>query len=230
MTTDLYIEKFERIVDLLRYTGAYSSAVVTGTVYQFTSDVITNLAVKDYVKLDDTVKVRVTSIVSNKIFEAETFGEVIAANGIWKAMAPYSDYGSKKSINARLLEKGGYEFQYQKFPLIALRLPAPIDNVDGVSVMNANILIANFTNKQYIAQQRIANVFKPILYPLMTRFLDMVKRSGEFISYNSDYTQMDRLFYGTEAGDDQNIASVFDDPLDAVELRNLKLNFIKENC
>lgn len=224
---DLYLDKFERVVDLLRVTGGYTAVLDSATIYTVVSDVETFLSVKDYLKLE-AVPVRVVEIVDDKTFKVDTLSQVIVLAGIWKAMAPYSDYGTRKTINAKLLEKNGYEFKYQKYPLIALSMPAFIDH-GQISTWRAIILIATFTSKQQKPQERVANTFKPILYPLMKRFIEMCKKSGEFIMYNADYTQIDRMFYGTEAGE-QNIANVFDDPLDAVEIRDLELKFIEENC
>lgn len=227
--TDYYTDKFERVVDLLRYTGTYTATLFSGTVYTVVSNVITYLAVKDYLTLG-TTKVRVLSVVDSKTFTVDIFNGTIDLDGTWKALAPYSDFGTRKTINVKLKDKSGNEFKYQKYPLIALRLPASINSVGAVSTIQANILIATFTNKQYKPQERMANVFKPILYPLMNRFLEMCKRSGEFMMYNPDHEQIDRMFYGTSSGDEENIAQIFDDPLDAVELRNLELKYIEEGC
>lgn len=228
------VAKFERVVDLLRTTGTYTAVQVGITsVFTFTSNVDTFLDVDDYISLTDglsTVKVRVIAITSEKVFDAESAGQNIPASGTWKALAPYSDYGTRKTINAKLLQKNGGEFAYQKYPLIALRLPVIIDVSGEVARGDANILIAHFTRKQYNPQERIENVFVPILYPLQTLFLDMIRRSGEFLGYAKDYQTIDRMFYGTESGDEQNIANIFDDPLDAIELRNLKLEYLIDEC
>jgi hypothetical protein len=37
------------------------------------------------------------------------------------------------------------------------------------------------------------------------------------------------MFYGNETGE-ENIKNVFDDPLDAVELRGLKLSYLLDGC
>jgi hypothetical protein len=57
----------------------------------------------------------------------------------------------------------------------------------------------------------------------------MVRYSGEFNIYEPEYQQVDRMFYGNETGE-ENIKNVFDDPLDAVELRGLKLSYLLDGC
>lgn len=224
-----YIDKFERVVDLLRVAGGYVSAILSAEVHTVTSDVDVDLAVDDYLLFNGVAKARIVEVVDARVFKVKAFGGTIAGMGTWKAMAPYFTYGSRKVIDAMLLQKNGYEFVYQKYPLIALRLPAPIDDEGGVSTVDANILIATFTKKTSKPAERLATTFKPVLYPLYKQFLEMCKRSGEFINFNPDHTHIDRMYYGT-GGEDENIDSVFSDPLDAVELRNLRLNYILENC
>lgn len=223
-----YIEKFERVVDLLRVTGNYTAVLQLDGTYEVTSNVSTYLKVGDYLRLSG-LEVRTTAIISDKIFRVDPITQVIDLAGVWKAMAPYSDYGTRRTINMKLLQKNGAEYSYQKYPLIALRFPAPIRVTGDVATMNANILVAHFTNKTYRPEERVANTFDPILWPMTQAFLTMVKKSGEFSQFNHDYTQIDRMFFGTESGD-ENIANIFEDPLDAVEIRDLNLTFFTDGC
>jgi hypothetical protein len=225
---DYYIDKFERVVDLLRYTGNYTATLVLGTQYTIVSDVNTYLSVGDYLTLG-LVKARVLSIVDAKNFTVDSINTAVDGSGVWKALAPYSMFGTRKTINYELTAKNGNEFKYQKYPVIALRLPAPVVTDGGVATLQANILIATFTSKTQRPSERVVNTFRPILNPLVDRFLEMCRRSGEFLMFNPDHEQIDRMFYGT-GGDEEDIANVFDDPLDAVELRNLELRFLIEDC
>jgi len=221
------------VVNGMRVNGGYSAIVIPPTppnVYEIVSDVETFVKVGDYVYFNTATKGRVLTVIDYRRFTVDTFAETISLTGVWKAMAPYGDYGTRKTIDAKLKEKNGGEFAYQKYPLVALRLPAVVTTVGSISTVDANILITTFTNKQYKPQDRMELVFKPILYPLLYQFLDSIKLTGYFMGYHSDYTHLDRMFYGTESGDEQNIANVFSDPLDAIELRGLKLNYIIDQC
>jgi len=228
MGPESYIEKISRVVDLLRTTGSYTATLVSANLYELTSDVETYLEVGDYLTADG-YSVRVTSIVSDKIFQVDSIEQSIGLTGIWKSLAPYFEYGTRKVINQMLLEKNGGEYSYQKYPLIALRLPVPLSVDGGVASMDANILIAHFTEEQHRPKDRVEQVYEPLLWPLTKLFLSMVRKSGEFSGFDPGYTWIDRMFYGNEVGE-ENIANVFDDPLDAVELRNLRLKYFTDGC
>lgn len=229
MQPGAYIEKFERVVDLLRTTGTFVSVVtVDPEVYTITSNIEHYLSVDDYISLDDT-NVRVISIVDDYVFEVNVLGQAINASGIWKALAPYSYYGTRVVINQLLMDRNAGEYAYQKYPLIALRLPSTIRVNGAMASFSANILIAHFTGASLLPEERVEQKFQAILWPLKVLFLNMVRRSGEFNIYEPEYDQIDRMFYGTETGE-ENIKNVFDDPLDAVELRGLKLNFLIDDC
>ena len=228
-----YIDRFMNVVHSMRAGGFYNAVAILPAppnLYLITSDVETSVKVGDYIYFNVTTKARVLSVESYKSFTVDTFSSTLPLAGEWKALGPYSDYGTRKTINAKLKEKNSGEFSYQKYPLIALRLPATVSTENSISTVDCNILFATFTNKQYKPQERIENVFKPILYPLLFQFLDAIKRTGFFMGYRTDYTHVDRLFYGTEQGEEQNIANIFDDPLDAIEVRDLKLNYLIDEC
>jgi hypothetical protein len=229
MVEAAYIRKFERVVDLMRAKGTYTAVLISGTTWELTANLRHTLSVNDYIVLDNSYKVRVTQITSLAIFQIDAGTITMQSSGWWKALAPYGMYGTRKAINAKLLERNGGEYAYQKYPMIAFRLPATITKTKAVYTADANILIADFTKKTYKPDERIANKFEPILYPLRDAFLEACKRSGEFLNFEFDFMQIDRMFYGTEQAGEDNIANVFDDPLDAVELRDMKLKFI-EDC
>lgn len=228
MGPEAYIEKFERVVDLLRTTGNYTATLLAANSYEIVSDVDTYLEIGDYLTVSGAA-VRVTSIVSDKVFQIDSIEQSITLSGVWKSLAPYSDYGTRKVINQKLLEKNGGEYSYQKYPLIALRLPTPITVAGATASFNANILIADFTQETLRPEERVEQKFEPTLWPLTKLFIEMVRKSGEFNGFDPSYTQIDRMFYSNEAGE-ENIANVFDDPLDAVELRDLRLSFFIDGC
>lgn len=149
-----------------------------------------------------------------------------------QAGEPYYMFGSRREIDNRVIEKNEDKvFKYQKYPLIALVVspPPPVLVTGDVSQFLLNILILASTNKGYNAQERMENVFKPVLYPLYEDFLLKLKRSGLFMwegnQYRPSHTQFDRYQYGTQSseGTTQNI---FTDPLDAIEMVNLKLRVV----
>ena len=152
----------------------------------------------------------------------------------WNATAnasnPYYDYGKWLTITNKLLEKDNDKvFKYQKYPLIALRVPAECRVVNNLYTFTLNIAILDFTDKDYTEQERQENVFKPILYPLYEAFLKQLK--GQGFSYGPsnlqrpEHTVIDRYFWGSDAEQ----ANRFNDPLDAIEIIDLKISKQK-NC
>lgn len=143
-------------------------------------------------------------------------------------LMPFYLYGHRLEIANRLKEKEkDLVFKYQKYPLVALRLPVIEDVSDGVWHFTLNIAILTFTQKNYNSEQRYENVFKPVLYPLYERFLGEIKNSGLFMWPDDqeypEHQKVDRLFWGTEYSEG-NEKHIFNDPIDAIEIMGLKLN------
>ena len=142
---------------------------------------------------------------------------------------PYYMYGHRREIAARLLKKQtqGAPEKYRKYPLIALRLDTSERIVGSVSHFNLNIAIVHATQVQYNAEERYTNVFKPILYPLYELFFTKLREFGLFMWTGDlivpEHTKIDRPFYGT-AATEGNIKSVFADPLDAIEIVDLRIS------
>lgn len=225
------ISRISSIVSAMRVAGSYAVLENNGDIYTITSAVVTELSVDDYVTLND-LDYRVVEIVSPKIFKVTTNGGTAPElGGVWNAKAPYFMYGTRKTIDRDLLELSSGEFAYQKYPLIALRIPSSVRVTNGVvTVDDVNLLFATFTNKQYKMHERYENIIEPVLRPLVAKFLHTIKNTGYFSQLGLDYTYIDRPFYGTEVGGQDNIANVFSDPLDAIELRGLKVKFFEDNC
>ena len=146
------------------------------------------------------------------------------------AEMPYYMYGHRLEIANRLKEKDqDATNKYKKYPLIALRMDFPeAMGVKGSFEVTLNIAILAYTDKKYNAEQRVANVVKPILIPLYDRFITCLRQSGIFTFTTSNmlypqHTRIIRPFWGIDASE-RNEKYIFDDPLDAIEIVNLKLN------
>lgn len=151
------------------------------------------------------------------------------------SLAPFYMYGHRREISNRLLEKDKDEvYMYQKYPLIALRMDIAETISNGVYSYSLNLAILNFTDKNWNAEERMTNIFKPVLYPLYERFMSELQNSGLFMwTGNQDYpehTKIDRPFWGTDS-QEGNVKNIFNDPIDAIEIIGLKLNSTrKSNC
>jgi hypothetical protein len=143
-------------------------------------------------------------------------------------LMPFYMYGHRLEIANRLTEKTKDPvFKYQKYPLIALRLPVTEFVSDGMWRFTLNIAILTFTDKKYTSDQRYEHVFRPVLYPLYQRFLEEIRNSGLFVWPQDqefpEHTKIDRLYWGTQYSEG-NEKNIFNDPIDAIEIIDLKLN------
>jgi len=140
-------------------------------------------------------------------------------------LAPFYMYGHRLEISNRLTAAVNDSVRkYQKYPLIALKLDIPEPYVDGIAELNLNIALLAYTDKKWSAEQRMVNVFKPVLYPMYYRFLDELCKSGRFFWEGKvpAHTKIDRPYWGIESAE-ANTKYIFDDPLDAIEIVDLKI-------
>jgi hypothetical protein len=144
--------------------------------------------------------------------------------------APYFMYGSAKEINARLINKSkGKATVAQKYPLIALIIPFPENDIDsGLIGVELNMAILNNTKLNTNAEEKIQGNLKTVLTPLYEKLLYNIRISGKF-TWNGNqekppHEKFTRPFWGFPEDDMQK--TIFTDPLDAIELVNLKINYI----
>jgi hypothetical protein len=157
-------------------------------------------------------------------------------NGVSSAnqlLAPFYMYGHRKEIANRLRAKNADKvYMYQKYPLIALRMDIPEPYVNDMAELNLNIVILAYTDKNWNAEERMTNVFKPVLYPMYDRFFKELRKSGLFFWQDSvipNHTKVDRPFWGIE-NSEGNSKYIFSDPLDAIEIIDLKIKKNFKNC
>lgn len=130
-------------------------------------------------------------------------------------------YGHRKSIANRLNKRE------EKYPLVALKLDTSEDIVEGIQQFNLNLVIATLTKGQYTEELRMDKIFRPILYPLYIEFFKQLRNSGLFMWEGSHkyppHVKTDRHFLGiTEQ--EGNVKNIFNDPLDGIEITNLRIN------
>src|SRR5215217_455550 len=89
------------------------------------------------------------------------------------AEMPYYMPGHPMEIAGRIEQKNQDTiFKHQKYPLIALKLDTlePYES-GGFYEYDLNLAIIAYTEKNWNYEQRLQNVFKPILQPLYERFI-----------------------------------------------------------
>lgn len=146
---------------------------------------------------------------------------------------PYYDFGHRLEIANTLTEKEGTQYKYNRYPLIALRLDIPESIVNDMQQVKLNIAIITFTNENYKARERYCKVLEPILYPLYERFMKGLRNSGIFSwegpTQYPPHEVIDRPYWGI-ADTEGNVKNIFQDPIDAIEIIDLRLNKRISKC
>jgi len=119
-----------------------------------------------------------------------------------------------------------------KYPLIALFQDFEEPREGDFINLRLNMIIATLTDRNYKSAERYAVNFKPLLYPIYDRFIYDLSRSGYFQESSErdiKVTKIDRLFWGRNGlyGSESNI---FNDYIDCIELKDLKLKLKLKKC
>lgn len=149
------------------------------------------------------------------------------------ANMPYFMAGHPVEISNRLLDKNNKGQEYKKYPLIALKMDIEESFDEGLVDYNLNIAIFCYTDKNWNAEERIENVFKPVLAPLYDEFIKQLNYSGLF-QWEGDsrvppHKRILRPYWGNSQKNG-NTEHMFSDPLDAIEIQNLKLKKLFNEC
>lgn len=147
----------------------------------------------------------------------------------------YFDYGRYLEITRRLTEKqGGVTTPSKRFPLIWLVIPFNEHYGDTEQVCELSklqIMIACLTNKDSTTPDRMADNFVPRLFPIYDELIKQITISGFFseIGYNVPHDKINQPYWdGKENGPNQ--ANMFDDFIDAIQLKNIQLTVNEQTC
>lgn len=150
---------------------------------------------------------------------------------------PYYLYGHRAEMAKKLTatvagKKAGKNkiYAYNRYPAILLRLDIGETEANGLIEYNLNIAILDHTDAQYRADERTSKVFEPILEPLYKKFLYALGESGIFMwegdQEKPPHEKINRYFWGV-AETEKNVRNYFTDPIDAIELVNLRVKKVK---
>jgi hypothetical protein len=146
---------------------------------------------------------------------------------------PYYMYGHRREIANTLTLMENNQLQYTRYPLVALRLDIVEQVQNDLLEVNLNIAILTLTKENYNAAERYANVIVPVLYPLYEKLMSAIKRSGIYfwpgLSKYPPHTKIERPYWGTQF-QEGNAANIFNDPIDAIEILDLKINKRINKC
>lgn len=142
----------------------------------------------------------------------------------------YYDYGHPKEINQRLQDKAQSTDDKDKlFPLVILLTDIPIThNIPGFyGQAKLRILICNYTEAEYTAQERTDINFKPILHPIKKEFINQLSVYNLFTFETEPlFTETDCYYYGSQINDKNQ----FNDRIDAIEITDLLVNITAKIC
>lgn len=120
----------------------------------------------------------------------------------------------------------------KKYPLIALFQDfEEVRKGDFINV-KLQMIVATLTKNTLTAPERYTQSFRPELYPIYDALLDAIARSTYFDEATVkqiEHTKIDRLFWGRNGlyGSESNI---FNDYIDCIEIKDLKLKVKLKNC
>ena len=148
----------------------------------------------------------------------------IVSNITYGGSAVFFDYGNYIELANKLSLKNRNN---QKYPLFALiqDVTETETSEDGVyKIYDFNMIIAYNTRQDYTTQERLTNIFKPILQPLYRDLIEEIKSSNYFVIDREfiDHTKTNRYFLGSETPNQNRL----NDYVDVIEInfRNMKLN------
>jgi hypothetical protein len=149
----------------------------------------------------------------------------------------YFDYGHYNEVTRNLTSKDGSVSQKgKKYPLIWLVMDF-VEKVgattDYCELPDLQILIATVTTPAITAAQRIEKTFKPRLYPIYSELMDQIEQSGYFSVGDAEAIPHERIlrpYWGGQDGFGNGTANLFNDFIDAIQIRKLKLNVNESVC
>jgi hypothetical protein len=142
----------------------------------------------------------------------------------------YYKYGHPKEISIRLQELSNSPTEgHKKFPLVILFTDITIEKDEPGFYGSARLrmLIANITDREYISEQRTELNFKPVLHPIKEELIKQIGLHPQF-TYAGElkYKETDMYYYGSRIND----KNIFNDYIDAIELRDIEINIKNKIC
>jgi len=237
---DIYeADEIEAVFDFLTVEKNITDISETGGVSTITTNSVTLLDIIDKIYLQAGQIVTLNKINYSVLavsVSAKTF--TITATGLYHmSTAPIPvkvldvtkwnlainfKFGSRIEINKLLdIENKDINKKQIRFPLVWLFINESRDH-DSLEYdyrTGLKLAIVHLTNIEYTAEQRLDNVFKKVLQPLETLFLETIQSPYFARVFNWEYTELNykdyyRYFYGSS---DKN-QMVLTAPTDAIEI------------
>lgn len=145
------------------------------------------------------------------------------------------DYGRYIEVTRNLTEKGqGISPSVRKkYPLIWVVVPYTVENIIagvGAEITDMQIIIATGTDNKSTTKKRIAENFIPVLRPVYYELMNQIDRSGFFndIDLDNNHKYIEQPYW--DGKDGSSVANLFDDFIDAIQLKNIRLKINESTC
>jgi len=173
---------------------------------------------------------------SEPVYIVEEVGTVVTKVNAALTQAGFSPlpiyymYGHPLEIVKRLQElSNSVTEKDKKFPLIILFTDITVDKSTSgfYGSTNLRMLVANITQPEYISEQRTDLNFKPVLHPIKNELIRQISLHPQFTFEGElTYKETDMYFYGSQI----NNKNIFNDYIDAIELKDIQLNIKNKIC
>ncbi len=145
----------------------------------------------------------------------------------------YFKHGTIKEINTVLTAyTNTAAFGDKKYPLVCLvrdvKEKVRLQQHGFTSSFKCRLLIINFTDRNYRADDRELKNFQPILLPILESLIKNISKSKLFgmpTVKDMDITKWDCYFYGSS----ENNKNIFNEYVDAIDIESITLE-LKNNC
>jgi hypothetical protein len=169
----------------------------------------------------------------------DVIGEAVRATAERLKRPVHYMYGHLRSILQTLssYDRTG-EFAKQKYPLIVLLcdfVEYVQENKGYERWADLHLLIVADSNRDYREAERLEKVYRPVLIPIYEAFMDELKNNTGYVSVMTNYLYwysgeefVKRYALSNalnEAVRQQGLKALFNDHLDGIEIRNLRLEF-----
>jgi len=177
------------------------------------------------------------------VFVTDIFGEIVAKVNakLLPALQEYDttivginyQYGEYKEVFGTLVQQGKEAGGAKKYPLVWLWMPITLDvggTIGVAEVSPLRIIIARWGNNTDKTAERYTNNFKPVLYPIYLELLNQLSLDPRIISdaKGIPHRHIDWPYWGGDSPSEE--ANPFSDYVDAIELKDVKLNLLLKNC
>ncbi len=205
------------VVDSIRATGTITNVVFASGVSTITSvNTLTNGEVVVIGSLEGKI-----SNVSGTEFQIE--GDASGEPSSWKAQAPYFIDGHLLDVANQLIEKDGSvaPVKFKKYPLIVMEQDFEMNKLNGpMARATLSFVIVNHTKPEYTTEKRREFNFTPILDPLYKDFIAALDNFLGVAVLSEEWEVTRRYYWGSQFAAEAN---VFNDFLDAIEIKNLEI-------